>query len=112
MNQTQLREARNLTITDHFASDTDGRYAFGPHLDPLANILHRIHVIFEDSNRCLWSSATDLIAPNMECAQDFVDELNVRLGFDVETWMAFVARFFRGASEARRIPQIQTTPVP
>ena len=53
---------------------TDGpgpRHAFAPHPDPVEGILHRIYVIFEESDGRLWASGTDMMAPSLESAEAF-----------------------------------------
>ena len=70
------------------------RYAFAPHPDPIEDVLHRIHVIFEDSDGRLWSAGTDLMAPNMDAAEAMAEGLNGRLGLNYAAWTAFAERVF------------------
>ena len=81
-------------MTQRTTTDSGRRYAFAPHPDPIEDILYRIHIVFEESDGRLWSSGTDLMAPNMESAEDMAEDLNSRLGLDHATWTAFAQRVF------------------
>ena len=50
------------------------------------HILHRIYIIFEESDGRLWASGTDMMAPNLESAEVFADRLNEMLGVDRAAW--------------------------
>ena len=89
-------------------TDADRRYAFAPHPDPVEDILYRIHVIFEEPDGRLWSSGTDLMAPNMESAEAMAEDLNSRLGLDYAAWTAFAERVFA----AKQRPPQGTEPDP
>ena len=68
-----------------------------PKLDPVEGILHRIYVIFEESDGRLWTSGTDMMAPSLESAEAFSDRLNETLGVDRTAWSALANRVFAGA---------------
>ena len=87
-------------MTKLLTTDAGRRYAFAPHPDPIEDILYRIHIVFEEPDGRLWSSGTDLIAPNMESADAMPEDLNSRLGLDRVSWTAFAERVFA----ARRRP--------
>ena len=79
---------------------TDGpgpRHAFAPHPDPVEGILHRIYIIFEESNGQLWASGTDMMAPSLESAEAYADRLNETLGVDKTAWSALADRVFAAA---------------
>ena len=79
---------------------TDGpgpRHAFAPHPDPVAGTVHRIYVIFEESDGRLWSSGTGMMAPSLESAEAFSERLNETLGLDRADWSALANRAFPGA---------------
>ena len=79
---------------------TDGpgpRHVFAPHPDPVEGILHRIYVIFEESDGRLWAAGTDMMAPSLESAEAFSDRLNETLGVDRAAWSALANRVFVGA---------------
>ena len=88
-------------MTKFLTTDAGRRYAFAPHPDPVEEILYRIHIVFEESDGRLWSSGTDLMAPNMESAQAMAEDLNGRLGLDHASWTAFAERVF---AASRRPP--------
>ena len=50
------------------------------------HILHRIYIIFEESDGRLWASGIDMMAPNLESAEVFADRLNEMLGVDRAAW--------------------------
>ena len=58
------------------------------------HILHRIHIIFEESDGRLWASGIDMMAPNLESAEVFADRLNEMLGVDRAAWPALADRVF------------------
>ena len=79
---------------------TDGpgpRHAFAPHPDAVEGTVHRIYVIFEESDGRLWSSGTGMMAPSLESAEAFSDRLNETLGVDRDDWSALANRVFAGA---------------
>ena len=81
-------------MTEQLTTDAGRRYAFAPHPDPIEDILHRLHIIFEEPDGRLWSAGTDLMAPTMESAETFAEDLNSRLGLDYTTWTEFARRVF------------------
>ena len=87
-------------MTQPTTTDAGRRYAFAPHPDPVEDILYRIHIVFEEPDGRLWSSGTDLMAPNMESAQAMAEDLNGPLGLDHASWTTFAERVFA----ARRRP--------
>ena len=42
----------------------------------------------------MWSSGTDLMAPNMESAEAMAEDLNSGLGLDHASWTALAERVF------------------
>ena len=81
-------------MTQSATTDAGRRYAFAPHPDPVEDILYRVHIVFEESDGRLWSSGTDLMAPNLGSAEAFAEDLNSMLGLDYPTWTAFARRVF------------------
>ena len=84
---------------------TDGpgpRDAFAPHPDLVEGMLHRIYVIFEESDGRLWTCGTDMMAPSLESAEAFSDRLNETLGIDRAAWSAVANRVFAGAETRSR----------
>ena len=79
---------------------TDGpgpRHVFAPHPDPVEGMLHRIYIIFEESDGRLWASGTDMMTPSLESAEVFSDRINETLGVDRAAWPALANRVFAGA---------------
>ena len=76
------------------------RHIFGPHPDPVEGILHRICIIFEESDGRLWAAGTDMMAPNLESAEAFSDRLNETLGVNRAACSALADRAF-AAGETR-----------
>lgn len=89
-------------MTKFLTTDAGRRYAFAPHPDPVEDILYRIHIVFEEPDGRLWSSGTDLMAPNMESAEAMAEDLNSRLDLDYASWTAFAERVF---AARRRLPE-------
>ena len=81
-------------MTEPLTTDAGCRYAFAPHPDPIHDILYRIHLILEKADGRLWSSGTELMAPDMESAETLADDLNSRLELDNAAWTAFAKRVF------------------
>ena len=81
-------------MPDSFTLDADARYAFAPSPDPIDDMLHRIHVVFQGSDGRCWSGGTDLMTATRESAIVFCDGLNVRLGFDRAGWTVLAERAF------------------
>ena len=81
-------------MTEQFTRDADIRYAFAPNPEPVEGILYRVHVLFEEPDGRLWSTGTDLTAPNLKTAQGLADRLNAPLGWKMGARMAFAHRFF------------------
>ena len=88
-------------MTDPATTDSGRRYAFAPHPEPIEDILHRIHIIFEEPDGRLWSSGTDVMAPSMDSAETFAEDLNSRLGLDYATWTEFAQRVFAAKRDWR-----------
>ena len=83
-------------MTKPLTTDAGRRYAFAPHPDPIHDTLYRIHLILEEPDGRLWSSGTELMAPDMESAETLGDDLNSRLELDNAAWTAFAGRVFVG----------------
>ena len=81
-------------MTEQFTKEADIRYAFAPNPEPVEGILYRLHVIFEEPAGRLWSTGTELMAPDLETAQGLSDRRNTPLGWRTDAWMAFAHRFF------------------
>ena len=81
-------------MTTTLTLDTSRRFAFAPDPVPVEDILHRMYVIFEESDGSLWTAGTDFMAPDLATAQGFADGLNARIGLDTTTWMALAERAF------------------
>ena len=78
-----------------------------PHPDPIEDTLYRLHIIFEEPDGRLWSSGTDLMAPNMESADALAENLNRRLGLDYTAWTAFARKVFAARRALDRDPDSQ-----
>ena len=72
---------------------TDGP-AFAPYRDPVEGTVHRIYVIFKESDGRLWSSGTGMMAPSLESVEAFSDRLNETLGVDRAACSALAERVF------------------
>ena len=81
-------------MTETITGGPDPRHAFAPHPEPIEDILHRICIIFEESDGHLWASGTHLMAPNQESAEAFADRLNETLGVDKIAWSPLADRVF------------------
>ena len=92
-------------MTDPTTTDSGRRYAFAPHPDPIEEILHRIHIVFEEPDGRLWSSGTDIMAPTMDSAEAFAGDLNSRLGFDYTIWTEFARRVFAAKQSGSERPE-------
>ena len=81
----------------------DPRHVFAPHPDPVEGTLHRIYVLFKESDGRLWAADTDMMAPSLESAEAFSDRLNETLGIDRAAWSALANRVFArvGARDSR-----------
>ena len=95
-------------MTEQLTTDSGRRYAFAPHPDPIEDILYRLHIIFEESDGRLWSSGTDLMAPNIESAEALAEDLNSRLGLDYEAWTAFARKVFAARRTLPKNPDSQS----
>ena len=87
-------------MTETITEGPGPRHAFAPHPDPVEGTLHRIYVIFEESDGRLWASGTTMMAPSQESAEAFSDRLNESLSVDRTAWSALANRVFAEA-EAR-----------
>ena len=86
-------------MTDPTTTDAGRRYAFAPHPEPIEDILYRMYIIFEEPDGRLWSSGTDVMAPSMDSAEEFAEDLNSSLGLDHAAWTAFARRVFAARRE-------------
>ena len=75
------------------------RHAFALHPDPVEGLLHRIYVVFQESDSRVWATGTDMMAPDPGNGELFVDRLNETLGVDRAQWSALAARAFAAGSE-------------
>ena len=75
------------------------RHGFALHLDPVEGLLHRIYVVFRESDGRVWAAGTDMMAPDPGNGELFVDRLNQTLGVAKAEWSAFAARAFAAGSE-------------
>ncbi len=91
-------------MTQPTTTDAGRRYAFAPHPDPIEEILYRIHIVFEEPDGRLWSAGTDFMAPTMESAEAFAEELNSKLGLDYTTWAEFARRVFAARVAPSDVP--------
>ena len=89
-------------MTDPTTTDSGRRYAFAPHPEPIEDILYRMHIIFEEPDGRLWSSGTDVMAPSVDSAEEFAEDLNSRLGLDHAEWTAFARRVFAARRELEK----------
>ena len=87
-------DLKETAVTVPLTTDAGRRYAFAPHPDPIHDILYRIHIIFEEPDGRLWSSGTDLMAPDMASAETLAEDLNSRLELDDAEWRALAERVF------------------
>ena len=46
-------------MTETITGGPGPRHVFAPHPDPVEGMLHRIYIIFEESDGRLWASGTD-----------------------------------------------------
>ena len=67
--------------------------------DPVEGLLHRIFVVFQESDGRVWTAGTDMMAPDPGNGELFVDRLNETLGVDRPQWSALAARAFAASSE-------------
>ena len=81
-------------MTETITEGPGPRHVLAAHPDPVEGILHRIYVIFEESDGRLWASGTDMMAPNLESVEAFSDRLNETLGVDRAAWSALADRAF------------------
>ena len=88
--------ATNQTVTE----GPGPHHVFAPRPDPAESILHRIYIIFEESDRRLWASGTGMMAPNLESAEAFSDRLNETLVLDSAARSALVTRVFAASSKS------------
>ena len=86
-------------MTETITEGPGPRHVFATHPDPVEGILHRIYVIFEESDGRLWASGTDMMAPDPDNGELFVDRLNETLDVDRAEWSALAARAFAAGSE-------------
>ncbi len=75
------------------------RHAFALHPDPVEGLLHRVYVVFQESDGRVWAAGTDMMAPNRDSGELFVDRLNETPGIDRAEWSALPARAFAAGSE-------------
>ena len=85
-------------MTETVVDGPGPRHAFALHPEPVEGILHRVHVIFQESDGRLWAAGTDMMAPNPDSGELFVDRLNETLGADRAEWSALAARAFAAGS--------------
>ena len=86
-------------------SDGPGpRHAFAPHPNPVEGVLHRIYILFEESDGRLWASGTVMMAPSSETAETFADRLNETLGLDRDAWSALADRVFTASVASSDVP--------
>ena len=48
-------------MTETISDGPGPRHAFAPHPDPVEGMLHRIYIIFKESDGRLWASGTDMM---------------------------------------------------
>ena len=81
-------------MTETFVDGPGPHHAFAPHPVPVEGLLHRVYVIFQESDGRLWAAGTDMMAPDLGSAELFVDRLNETLGVDRAEWSALASRAF------------------
>ena len=86
-------------MTETIVDGPRPRHAFAPHPDPVEGFLHRIYVIFRESDGRVWAAGTDMMAPDLDSAERFVERLNETLGIDRAEWSELADRGFRVGSE-------------
>ena len=82
-------------MTEMIADGPGPRHVIAPHPDPVEGILHRMYIIFEETDGRVWASGTDMMAPSLESAEAFSDRLNETLGVDRAASTALASRVFR-----------------
>ena len=87
-------------MTETVVAGPGPRHAFAPHPDPVEGLLHRVYVIFQESDGRVWAAGTDMMAPNLDSAERFVERLNETLGIDRAEWSALADRAFAAGSES------------
>ena len=86
-------------MTETIVGGPGPRHAFAPHPVPVEGLLHRIYVIFQESDGRVWAAGTDMMAPDPDSAELFVDRLNETLGLNAAEWSEIAARAFAAGSE-------------
>ena len=86
-------------MTELIADGPGPRHAFALHPDPVEGLLHRVYVVFHESDDRVWAAGTDMMAPDRDNGELFVDRLNETLGVDRAEWSALAARAFAAGSE-------------
>ena len=86
-------------MTESIVDGPGPRHAFAPHPVPVEGLLHRVYVIFQESDGRVWAAGTDMMAPDPGGAELFVDRLNETLGVDRAERVALAARAFAVESE-------------
>ena len=81
-------------MTETIVDGSGPRHAFAPHPVPVEGLLHRVYVIFQESDGRVWAAGTDMMAPTLDSAELFVDRLNETLCVDRAEWSALAARAF------------------
>ena len=86
-------------MTETVVDGPGPRHAFALHPDPVEGLLHRVYVVFQESDGRVWAAGTDMMAPNPDSGELFVDRLNETPGIDRAEWSALAARAFAAGSE-------------
>ena len=85
-------------MTETVVDGPGPRHAFALHPDPVEGLLHRVYVVFQESDGRVWAAGTDMMAPNRDSGELFVDRLNETPGVDRAEWSALAARAFAAGS--------------
>lgn len=87
-------------MTENIVAGPGARHAFAPHPDPVEGLLYRVYVIFEESDGRVWAAGTDMMAPDLDSAERFVERLNETLGVDRAERSALADRAFAAGSQS------------
>ena len=90
-------------MTETITGGAGPRHVFALHPDTVEGTLHRIYVIFLESDGRLRASGTDMMTPSLKSAEAFSDRINETLGVDRAAWSALANRVFArvGARDSR-----------
>ena len=91
---TAPTEDQDAAMTETVVDGPGPRHTFALHPVPVEDLLHRVYIIFQESDGRVWAAGTDMMAPDLDSAELFVDRLNETLGIDRAAWSALATRAF------------------